>query len=261
MRIDFKPYPGATYFTVQEHQRHFHKMEAYDPQVDLFTIERLFRTLLNITSVDYKFQLIQLSDKDKLRENFTYFCKDDPKTGMDFLLSSKEIQKGSLLDLTYSFPQVLESSWNFDIFFIDPNASLGVPADFGVAFTRMDFEGFLTPFSIKSFEGHRQEIYVLGRVLANLEDKGKEMLLRESNYKAAVLYQMIESCENLEPVTDKEKRSQSMIVAKCNPEFQNKIEKLGYKLGAESKDTITIANYPTHSKELIEMFADRVVEL
>ena len=105
---------------------------------------------------------------------------------------------------------------------------------------------------------------MLQLVLKDIVEKGMEMLIRESNYKAAVLYQMIESSPYLEPIAPKEKRSKTIITVACDHDFFPKLVKLGFELFVEKGDEktrISIANYPTHSKELIEMFADRVALL
>jgi hypothetical protein len=47
-------------------------------------------------------------------------------------------------------------------------------------------------------------------------------------------------------------------------EFSETIKETGYELSVrkiKEKVFISIANYPTHSKELIEMFSDRILAL
>ena len=89
-------------------------------------------------------------------------------------------------------------------------------------------------------------------------------LLRELNYKAAVLNQMIENSNYLNFVTDKKYRSKTMITAECKLKFLEEIDNMGYMVGTHrisQKFMITIANYPTHSKELVEMFSDRIATI
>jgi phosphoserine aminotransferase len=110
----------------------------------------------------------------------------------------------------------------------------------------------------------QQSMYIMNAVLNDYQEKGSEVLLRESNYKAAVLYQLLETSKNLEPLANKAERSKTTITAICESGFLLYIQKLGYDVEShpvEGKQVLTIANYPTHSKETIEMFADRIAVL
>ena len=109
-----------------------------------------------------------------------------------------------------------------------------------------------------------RSLYLLQKVMEDYHSKGLDMLIRESRYKAAVLYQMIEDSPYLRPSVDKSQRSSTMIIAEGERSFLQKIELLGYELGKvqhSNSAAMVIANYSTHSKELIEMFADRVLAL
>jgi len=90
------------------------------------------------------------------------------------------------------------------------------------------------------------------------------VLIGESNYKAAVLYQLIDSNDNFKAVTYRKNRSKTMVVSKVAEESIYKMYQIGYEVLVHNKNgnsKITIANYPTHSKELIEMFVDRIVAI
>ena len=55
-----------------------------------------------------------------------------------------------------------------------------------------------------------------------------------------------------------------MVVSKVAEESIYKMYQIGYEVLVHNKNgnsKITIANYPTHSKELIEMFVDRIVAI
>ena len=72
---------------------------------------------------------------------------------------------------------------------------------------------------------------------------------------------MIENSPHLQLVNDKQNRSKTMISADCSYSILEEIQNLGFDVDAlldGEKARITIANYPTHSKELIEMFSDRI---
>lgn len=113
------------------------------------------------------------------------------------------------------------------------------------------------------------DIYLLAQVLEDMNRKGIQQLKRETDYKAAVLYQTLETCTYLSPfVQNKEWRSKTTIVAEM--EREEETEKLHQYLeakklvistgyGENKKRHIRIANFPTHSKEQIELLSDALL--
>lgn len=110
-------------------------------------------------------------------------------------------------------------------------------------------------------------IYLLGKVTEDMLDLGMERLHRESIYKSAVLYQAIEETDGLDPfIKDRDYRSKTTLVvdgsrAQRLKEYLVKKHILissGY--GPKKHEHVRIANFPTHSKELIEMLADLIVK-
>lgn len=109
-------------------------------------------------------------------------------------------------------------------------------------------------------------IYLLAQVLEDMNSKGIEQIKKETNYKAAVLYQALEACTYLKPfVSEKSCRSKTTIVAELEDERESEklhqylkekkmIVSTGY--GDFKHKHIRIANFPTHSREQIEMLAD-----
>ena len=109
-------------------------------------------------------------------------------------------------------------------------------------------------------------IYLLGMVAMDMLNKGIDMIRRETDYKAAVLYHTLESHEYLSPfIVNRENRSKTVIVAKGDNTntIISAMEKskmvLGGGYGKYKDDHIRIANFPTHSKEQIEMLADKLL--
>ena len=112
-------------------------------------------------------------------------------------------------------------------------------------------------------------IYLLGQVLEDMNQKGMKQLKQETEYKAAVLYQALETCTYLKPfVSNAACRSKTTIVAELQDESQsekihkylkekNMLVSTGY--GDYKNKHIRLANFPTHSKEQIEMLADALV--
>lgn len=262
-KINLNPYPGSPYFTVQEHLRKFGIKE--DPAGHLSNAESQLRTLFNIPE-GFSFEILNLSDKDKFCSQFeSFIIKDDPLLGIDRLTMDSQSSTGTkILDLSYSFPQIPNDFFGIDTIIIDPNASLGIHTDLLLVFHMDDSissNGLMSPASPEPFI---KDIYVLSRVADDLIEKGREMLVRESNYKAAVLYHLIENHKYFKPIVEKNMRSKTIISARCDLQLLRKIQQMGYEITSridEGNAIITIANYPTHSKELVEMFADRIMLL
>ena len=112
-------------------------------------------------------------------------------------------------------------------------------------------------------------IFVLGKVIEAMNKKGIAMIRRETDYKAELLYHTLEQSEFLSPlVTEKSQRSKTVIVANVEKGTSSDVvaflEKKGIVIGkgyGSFKDSqIRIANFPTHSKELMEQVADFLME-
>jgi len=109
-------------------------------------------------------------------------------------------------------------------------------------------------------------IYLLGKVIGDFLRRGIDTIRKETDYKAAVLYQALEASEFTSPfVKDKIYRSKTVIVADC----QQHTEKLstflagkglhaGDGYGPAKKTQLRFANFPAHSKEQYELLADSI---
>lgn len=109
-------------------------------------------------------------------------------------------------------------------------------------------------------------IYLLAHVLEDMNRKGTAQLKQDTLYKAEVLYQALESCNYLKPfVENKSYRSKTTIVAELENEAESEklhnylmsksmVVSTGY--GPYKNKHIRMANFPTHSREQIEMLAD-----
>ncbi len=112
-------------------------------------------------------------------------------------------------------------------------------------------------------------IFLLAKVARDMLDKGLDMIIRETNYKSAVLYQMLEQHAKLSPfVKDKALRSKTVIVADVDGDSSTIIDPISKKgmiigtgYGPHKKSQIRIASFPTHSKEQIELLADQIALL
>jgi len=113
------------------------------------------------------------------------------------------------------------------------------------------------------------DIYLLGKVAEDMNYKGLDLIRRETEYKSAVLYQCINDHPNLEPfIKDTRFQSKTTIVAKTKDgpkDIINALSKLGLMIGGGygkyKTEHIRIANFPTHSKEQIELLVDELNKL
>lgn len=107
-------------------------------------------------------------------------------------------------------------------------------------------------------------IYLLGKVIEDFNRRGINIIRKETEYRAAILYQALETNGFAKPfVKDKAYRSQTVIVAECGNQTERiakELAKVGLTAGdgyGENKKTqLRFANFPTHSKEQFELLVD-----
>ncbi|MGL1888059.1 MAG: aminotransferase class V-fold PLP-dependent enzyme [Reichenbachiella sp.] len=109
-------------------------------------------------------------------------------------------------------------------------------------------------------------IYLLGKVVKDMLDKGIEQIRREAAYKSALIYNLFENHDSITPfVSVKKNRSLTVGVAEIkngSSALLNALDQKGMEVGngySQFKGKhIRIANFPTHSKEQIEMLVDTI---
>lgn len=107
-------------------------------------------------------------------------------------------------------------------------------------------------------------IYLLAKVTADMLRRGIETIRRETEYKAAVLYQALEAHHIIKPfVKSQELRSPTVIVAHTGTQTEKIYQQLlqkgllpGEGYGSLKSSTLRFANFPAHSKEQVEQLAD-----
>lgn len=107
-------------------------------------------------------------------------------------------------------------------------------------------------------------IYLLGKIVGDFLRRGIGTIRRETEYKAAILYQALEQHELLSPfVREKEFRSKTVIVADCGAQTEKLSAYLATKglhagdgYGPAKKTQLRFANFPAHSKEQFELLVD-----
>lgn len=111
-------------------------------------------------------------------------------------------------------------------------------------------------------------IYLLAKVAGDLLFRSARTIQNETAYKSAILYQAIEESNSLSPfIQSKQNRSKTVVVAECNEGNTRLLEEaasrdwiIGKGYGNFKTSHIRIANFPAHSKELMEQLADFLVK-
>ncbi len=107
-------------------------------------------------------------------------------------------------------------------------------------------------------------IYLLNGVIQDMLARGIDQIRNDTIYKSTILYQSVEDHQFLSPAIDrKDNRSRTVCVANVMEKQSELLEYLATKgmiIGkgyGDQKDTqIRIANFPTHSREQVEMLTD-----
>jgi phosphoserine aminotransferase len=112
-------------------------------------------------------------------------------------------------------------------------------------------------------------IYLLSKVVHDMLRRGINIIRKETEYKAAILYQTLNNHKILNPlVRDERWRSKTVIVAESG-EHTEKVTNLliqkgmlpGDGYGAAKTNQLRFANFPAHSKEQYELLVDTMLEL
>lgn len=109
-------------------------------------------------------------------------------------------------------------------------------------------------------------IYLLSKVVEDFARRGAQTLRRETDYKAAILYQALSEHASLKPFVENTRdRSKTVIVVSAG-EFTKKLSLYLQSKGiypgegyGKFKDTqLRFANFPAHSKEQVELLVDSI---
>ena len=109
-------------------------------------------------------------------------------------------------------------------------------------------------------------IYLLAKVTADMLSKGIAQIRKETDYKAALLYQTLLAHPLLSSFVNEPKyRSKTVIVAETTQPASDILAALrkdhvivGSGYGTFKQQHIRIANFPTHSKEQMEALSDKL---
>lgn len=112
-------------------------------------------------------------------------------------------------------------------------------------------------------------IYLLGKIAEDMLFRGIENIRKETEYKAALLYNTVEKHAGFEPfVKEKAYQSKTVVVAETQEPADKVIAFLAEKnlqvgsgYGQFKNKHIRIANFPAHSKEQMETLADALASM
>jgi len=199
-------------------------------------------------------------------------------------LREKHPDKLIALDVVSATPSMVIDYSKVDTAYFSVQKGFGLPAGLGVWIvnqkcqevaqrraTSTSLGSYRTLPNLKKFGDKSQTpetpnmlfIYLLGKVAQDLLMAGVKRLRNDTIYKATLLNQVIESHPLLSHfVSSKPHRSSATLVAKTahGDRFISQLAAkrliLGKGYGPHKEDHIRIANFPTHSKESIEMLCD-----
>ncbi|HAC25560.1 MAG TPA: phosphoserine aminotransferase, partial [Cytophagales bacterium] len=111
-------------------------------------------------------------------------------------------------------------------------------------------------------------IWLLAGVIEDFLRKGIQTIRRETEYKAAILYQALDQHPLVKPfVSENQWRSKTVIVAQTGNHTQRVSEHLsgrgllaGDGYGPGKGNQLRFANFPTHSKEQYEWLVDSILD-
>jgi phosphoserine aminotransferase len=209
-------------------------------------------------------------------------------TPLHVIHALKKANPGSLVvvDAVSSLPYPDFEYDKIDSVFFSVQKAFGLPAGLGVWLVnekciakseQLLSKGISTGsyHNISSFQAHAIKnqtpetpnvlgIYLLGKVIQDMLRRGITAIRRETEYKAAILYQELENHSSLRPfVKEKDLQSKTVIVADCG-EHTDRVAKVlqenglfpGDGYGGFKKSQLRFANFPTHSKEQFELLVD-----
>ena len=112
-------------------------------------------------------------------------------------------------------------------------------------------------------------IYLLGKVVEDFLRRGIQTIRKETEYKAAILYQALSTHGLTSPfVTDPSHRSNTVIVAECGDHTRLIAQHLaaqglqaGDGYGEKKATQLRFANFPAHSKEQFEKLVDELEKI
>lgn len=207
---------------------------------------------------------------------------------LDYIYSLKEKNPNALIavDAVSSLPYPDFDFTKLDSVFFSVQKGFGLPAGLGVWIVNdkciakaenllskeLSIGSYHSIPSLKQLADKHQTpetpnvlgIYLLGQVVQDFLRRGIKTIRKETEYKAAILYNELEKHALLNPfVKDKNIQSKTVVVADCQSHTERLTKFLlekglspGDGYGANKKTQLRFANFPAHSKEQFEQLVD-----
>jgi phosphoserine aminotransferase len=212
---------------------------------------------------------------------------------MDFINSFRGKYPKAIIavDAVSSLPYPKFDFNNIDMLFFSVQKGFGLPAGLGVWIVNDKCVGKADELALKgmpvgsyhslpslismSVKNQTPEtpnvlaIYLLAKVSGDFVSRGISAIRRETDYKAALLYQALEKMSIAKPfVKDVSIRSQTVIVAETGNNTKDITKALepkwlfpGDGYGKAKATQLRFANFPAHSKEQYELLCDSLAAL
>ncbi len=219
-------------------------------------------------------------------------AKNETSVGFTFtedeiaLIRANNLDKLIALDVTSAAPALPIHFNNVDTAYLSVQKAFGMPAGLGLWIvnerciekaTQNEKSGSIGSYrslpNLKKFGLKAQTpetpnmiyIYILGMIAKDLLNYGLKRMQNDIIYKATLINQTIENHPLLDHfVTSEKHRSPATIVikAKHQADFINKLAShdmvVGKGYASYKEEHIRIANFPTHSKEIVENLCDLI---
>jgi phosphoserine aminotransferase len=226
--------------------------------------------------------------------DFIGITHNETSTGVSFPLNHIKLLRQQFpeailaVDAVSSLPNVDFNYSEVDMVYVSVQKCFGLPAGLGVWLMndrciekaqKLEAEGktHRTYHSISSLIEQAKKhqtpstpnvlnIYLLGKVVEDMLNRGIGMIRNETVYKSAILYNMLDRHTKLTPyVSDPKLRSNTVIVIESGDHTADLMKSLAAKhmivgtgYGSKKDTQVRIANFPTHSKEQFEMLTDLI---
>lgn len=222
-----------------------------------------------------------------ITQNETSIGYNFPIEEIQQIVEAKPADSLVAVDVVSCAPAVALDYSIIDTAYFSIQKSFGLPAGLGVWILndkclekarKKESEGYVTGSyhsiqQLKKYAAKNQTpetpnvlaIYLLGKITKDMLYRGIKQIQNDTAYKAAILYQTMSELDWVEPfISDNKYRSKTVGVGKLAGRRASEIisimkEKkmvIGSGYGSFKEEHIRIANFPTHSKEQMELFVD-----
>lgn len=273
------------------HQSHHFINGSFSQKFHDFALQHGMKSTFTKAEDGQKFESLDVPSSTEL----IGITKNETSVGHSFLEDEIESLRQNnpdallALDVVSAAPCVPIDFKNIDTAYFSVQKAFGMPAGLGVWIANercieksikksehSNIGSYRSLPNLKKFGAKHQTpetpnmiyIYILGKIARDLLDYGVKRMQNDTIYKATVINQTIESHPSLSHFVNSEvHRSKSTLVAKAKDakkmidELAKKKMVMGSGYGPYKSEHIRLANFPTHSKESVEMLCDTLNQI